>query len=96
MRKQRKNHPADFQHLAKDARALVTATAEVAEQKVVDARKRLANALESGGEIYEDVRETVAEKARAADEYVREKPYQSLAIAVCAAVLVGYLLGRRR
>jgi len=38
--------------LAEDARNLMTATADVAGEKVSDARKRLAAALERGKEIY--------------------------------------------
>ncbi len=96
MRKQQHNHTADFRSLAKDARALATATAEVAENKVVHARERITQAVESGHEIYDDVRQKVTDGARAADEYVREKPYRALGAAVCAAAVLGYFFGRRR
>ena len=96
MKKRTKDHTADFRSLAKDARALVSATAEVAEDKVVHARERLSHALERGGEIYDDVRENVVNKAKEIDEYVRERPYRALAWSACAAALIGYLLGRRK
>jgi ElaB/YqjD/DUF883 family membrane-anchored ribosome-binding protein len=38
----------DVSQLAEDTRALVAATADVAGDKVSEARKRLAHALESG------------------------------------------------
>ena len=85
----------DIGTLAEDARALMAATADVAGEKVGDARKRLAAALEQGKEIYGRVREKAVEGARAADEAVRERPYQAIGIALGVGVLAGYLLARR-
>ena len=81
--------------LAEDARALMAATADVAGDKVGDARKRLAAALENGKELYGRVREKAIEGAKAADQTVRENPYQAIALGVSVGVLLGYLLGRR-
>src|SRR6185312_10629581 len=53
----------DIGQLAEDARALMTATADVAGEKVGEARKRLAAALERGQEIYGRVREKAVEGA---------------------------------
>jgi ElaB/YqjD/DUF883 family membrane-anchored ribosome-binding protein len=85
----------DVLQLADDARALMTATADVAGEKVGEARKRLAAALDSGKEIYGRVRNKAVEGAKVADQSVREHPYQAIAIGVGVGVLVGYLLGRR-
>src|SRR5688500_9665834 len=81
--------------LAEDARALMTATADVAGEKVGDARKRLAAALERGKEIYGQVREKAVQGAKAADEAVHEHPYQAIAIGVGVGALIGYLISRR-
>ena|ERR1041385_7291889 len=81
--------------LADDARALMAATADVAGEKVGEARKRLATALESGKEIYGRVREKAVEGAKAADEAVRENPYQAIGIAFGVGALIGYLVARR-
>jgi len=81
--------------LADDARALMTATADVAGEKVSDARKRLAAALESGKEIYGRVKAKAVEGAKAADEAVHEHPYQAIAIGVGVGALLGYLIARR-
>ena len=81
--------------LAEDARALMAATADVAGEKVGEARKRLAAALESGREIYGRVREKAVEGARAADQTVRENPYQAIAIAVGVGAIIGFLVSRR-
>ncbi|MCX6905617.1 MAG: DUF883 family protein [Verrucomicrobia bacterium] len=81
--------------LAEDARALMTATADVAGEKVSEARKRLAAALDSGKEIYGRVRDKAVEGAKAADQAVHEHPYQALAIAFGVGALLGYLVSRR-
>ena len=81
--------------LADDARALMAATADVAGDKVGEARKRLAAALERGKELYGRVRDKTVEGAQAADEAVREHPYQAMGIALGVGVLIGYLVSRR-
>ena len=85
----------DVGQLAEDARALMAATADVAGEKVGEARKRLAAALESGKEIAGNVRDKVVQGAKAADQTVRANPYQAIAIGVGVGALLGYLIGRR-
>ena len=85
----------DIGSLAEDARALMAATADVAGDKVGEARKRLAAALESAKKIAGRVRDKAVEGAKAADEAVHEHPYQAIAIGVGVGVLIGYLLARR-
>ena len=86
----------DIGQLAEDARALMTATADVAGEKVGDARKRLAAALERAKEIGGCVRDKAVAGAKAADVVVRENPYQAIAIGVGVGVVIGYLLARKR
>jgi len=81
--------------LADDARALMTATADVAGEKVAEARKRLGAALERGKEIYGRVREKTIEGAKAADKSVHQHPYEAIAIGVGVGALIGYLLSQR-
>jgi ElaB/YqjD/DUF883 family membrane-anchored ribosome-binding protein len=85
----------DMGTLAEDARALMAATADVAGEKVGEARKRLAAALERGKEIYGCVREKAVEGAKATDQAVHEHPYQAIGIAFGVGALIGYLLARR-
>ena len=85
----------DMGQLSDDARALIAATADVAGEKVVEARKRLAAALESGKEMCGRVRDKAVEGAKIADQTVRENPYQAIAIGVGVGALVGYLIARR-
>jgi ElaB/YqjD/DUF883 family membrane-anchored ribosome-binding protein len=81
--------------LADDARALMAATADVAGEKVGDARKRLAAALDSSKEIYGRVRDKVIDGAKTADEAVRERPYHAIAIGVGIGAILGFLIARR-
>jgi ElaB/YqjD/DUF883 family membrane-anchored ribosome-binding protein len=80
--------------LAADARALLAATVDVAGDKVAEARRRLAAALDSGKQAFGRVREKAVEGAQAADQLVRENPYQSLAIAFGVGAVIGFLLAR--
>jgi ElaB/YqjD/DUF883 family membrane-anchored ribosome-binding protein len=86
----------DLGSLAEDARALMAATADVAGEKVADARKRLSSALDSAKDVAGRVRDKAIEGAKAADEAVREHPYQAIAIGVGVGLILGYILGRRR
>jgi ElaB/YqjD/DUF883 family membrane-anchored ribosome-binding protein len=85
----------DVSALAEDARALLSATADVAGEKVGDARKRLTAALERAKEIAGQVRDKAVQGAKATDEAVREHPYQAMAIALGVGAVIGYLAARR-
>ncbi len=96
MNKNSRNINHDVAALADDARALVNATADVAGEKVTEARERLAAALDRGREMYGRVREKAVDGARATNKAVHEHPYQTLAIGVGVGAILGYLLSRRR
>ncbi len=85
----------DVGTLAKDAHALMAATADVAGEQVSEARKRLGAALENSKELYARVREQAVEGVRAADQAVHEHPYQAIGIALGVGTLIGYLVARR-
>lgn len=95
MNKQTQAIGNDLGTLADDARALMAATADVAGDNVGEARKRLAAALENGKELYGRVRDKAVQGVEAADEAVREHPYQAMGIALGVGALLGYLLARR-
>ena len=85
----------DIGTLAEDARALLNATVDVAGEKVGEARKRMAAALERGQEMCGRVREKAMEGAKAADEVVHKHPYQGMGVALAVGALIGYVLARR-
>jgi ElaB/YqjD/DUF883 family membrane-anchored ribosome-binding protein len=90
-----RKHTAESEHLLEDAQALLSATAHVAEEKVVEARKRLAAAVEKGREAWNTVQEKAIAGARATDQTIRDHPYQSIGVAFGVGILVGFLLSRR-
>jgi ElaB/YqjD/DUF883 family membrane-anchored ribosome-binding protein len=96
MNKQKESTGSDIGTLAEEARSLMAATAEVAGDKISEARKRLAATLERGKEIAGDVRDQAVEGAKVVDQKVRENPYPAIAIGVGVGVLIGYFVARRR
>jgi len=95
MEKQTQSTSNDLGTLAEDARALMAATADVAGDKVAEARKRLAAALDSGRKIFGRVKDKTVEGVQVADEAVRDHPYQAIGIALGVGVLLGYLFARQ-
>jgi ElaB/YqjD/DUF883 family membrane-anchored ribosome-binding protein len=87
---------SDTATVAEDARALLAATAGVHEEKVEEARDRLAAALGTAKEAVLRVRDKAVERAKAADQAVRERPYHALVISLGIGALFGYIIGRRR
>jgi len=85
----------DVDALVEDARALMSATADVAGDKVGEARRRLRTTLENSKEFYGRMRVKAVEGARAADKTVHEHPYQAIGIAFGVGALLGYLSHRR-
>jgi len=95
MNKQKESTDTDAGGFAEEARALILATAELAGEKVGEARQHLAAALERGKEIAGDVRDKAAQGAKVVDQKVRENPYQAMAIGLGLGLLTGYFAGRR-
>ena len=85
----------DARTLADDARALLEATANITDGKIADARQRLADALESGKEAYENLRERVIYSAKAADRAVHDHPYPTIAVVFGLGAVLGFLCSRR-
>ena len=94
MNKQKQAISNDLGTLAEDARALMAATADVAGDKVGEARKRLSAALESGKDIYGQVRDKTVDGLKATDQVVHENPYQVMVVALGVGALIGYLVAR--
>jgi ElaB/YqjD/DUF883 family membrane-anchored ribosome-binding protein len=83
----------DIGALAEDAHALMSATADVAGEKVGEARKRLATALETGKEIYGRVQAKAVNCAKATDEALHDHPYHGMGIALGIGLGIGALIG---
>lgn len=81
--------------LIEDAQELLSATKQVGEEKVIEARKRLADALEKARQTWGMVQEKATAGAKAADQVVREHPYHTMGVALGVGAVIGYLLARR-
>ncbi len=85
----------DLGRLAEDARALISATADIAGDRVGEARKRLEKALENGGEIYHRARDRAIAGAKVTDAAIHQHPYQAMMVGVGVGALLGYLIARK-
>ena len=85
----------DVSQLVEDAQDLLTATAHIAEEKVMAARKRLSGAVQNGREVLDNLKNKAIDGAKATDEVIREHPYESMGVALGVGVLIGLLLRRR-
>ena len=85
----------ESEHLVEDARALLAATAHVAEEKVVEARRRLTAAIDKGKETWHTVQEKAVAGAKATDQAIRDHPYHAIGVALGVGALIGFLLSRR-
>jgi ElaB/YqjD/DUF883 family membrane-anchored ribosome-binding protein len=78
--------------LVEDAHALVTVTANIAEEKVAEARRRLAEALNSAKALAGRTRDQALDYAKTTDEAMHQHPYQATGIAFGIGLLLGCLL----
>lgn len=58
-------------------------------------KERFDRAQHRLGDLTDEARKRVVAGAKVTDETIREHPYQSIAVALGAGLLVGVLLGRR-
>lgn len=85
----------DVRTLAEDARALLTATSDIADEKVAAARRRLETALANGRDLLDRAQDQARTQLREADDCVRRYPYESIGVAFGVGAVLGYLLNRR-
>jgi ElaB/YqjD/DUF883 family membrane-anchored ribosome-binding protein len=87
---------SDLQTLVAEAEKMMgEALSENAADAVGALRVRFDAAQERLGELCANAKRKVVAGAKCTDAAIRANPYQSLAIAACAGLLVGVLLGRR-
>ncbi|HTL68556.1 MAG TPA: hypothetical protein VL200_12910 [Lacunisphaera sp.] len=85
----------DLRTLVTEAEKLMgSAVSENAEGTMDALRSRYDAAQERISELYASARKNVTAGAKYTDEAIRANPYQSLAIALGAGLLVGVLIGR--
>ena len=95
MRKNKKGSATGLYAIAEYAQDLMSATADVAGEKVADARYRLSKALEHGKEVSGKAWDGAVSQAKAGDRFVRKNPYAALGIGLGIGVIIGFLLHTR-
>ena len=76
--------------------SVMAAATDLASETIGAAHERLNSAVETGQEVIAGLRESAAERAKAADRAIRKHPYRTMVIAAGLGALVGFLLARGR
>ena len=88
-----------FKAALADAEALVKATADMSGESLGEARSKARESLRLAKAKLEETQEALMQKARGAadstDAFVRDSPWEAIAVAAGVGVLVGVLLARR-
>src|SRR5258706_4933236 len=91
---------ADLRQVIADAEELLRATAGEAGEAIASARAKMQDRLESAklglGPLGDETVEQARAALHAADEDVRDKPWQAVGIAALAGNALGLLFGRRQ
>lgn len=89
----------DLSRLTHDTEELLRATASQTGEQLAAARDRTQESLLAAKARLAEARIVAGERARAvaggADEFARENPWQAVAIAGTAALVIGMLIARR-
>jgi ElaB/YqjD/DUF883 family membrane-anchored ribosome-binding protein len=86
----------DLRLVVQDAEDLIRATAGEVNEKTKQARARLSQTLEKAKESAVVLQEKAAEKAKVADEVIRQHPYESMGVAFGLGLLLGVIVNRGR
>ncbi len=88
-----------FQDLMVDVQALLSRVAHVADPEIARLRAKvehgIAAARSTSVSRLAQVRRRAIDVVSAGDDYVRDRPWQSIGIAALAGIVVGVLVGRR-
>jgi ElaB/YqjD/DUF883 family membrane-anchored ribosome-binding protein len=87
---------AHHEKVSEHARSLVAATAHIADSKVAEAREKLSELMENAKDAVEYVEERAVETAKQTDEFIREKPYHAVGLAIGLGALIGFCIARRK
>jgi ElaB/YqjD/DUF883 family membrane-anchored ribosome-binding protein len=86
----------DLKEVVRDGEELLRAGAEELGERGSAAREKLVAALEIAKETQRRLQERAVAGAKAADNYIRSKPYQSIGVAFGVGMLLGLLASRRK
>lgn len=86
----------DLRALAEDAKVLLAATTDVNEEKVVEARARVAEALDLGRATWSRLQDRAVQGAKATDQAIHAHPYQAIGFALAVGAILGMVMARRK
>ena len=85
----------DIKTVVRDAEELLRATGNDLNEKTQEARRRLAETLETARTSCQGAEERLREGLKETDQLIREHPYESLGIGFGVGLLLGLLAGRK-
>ena len=85
----------DLKEVVRDGEELLRAGAEDLGERGAAAKEKLAAALEVAKETQRRLQQKAMDGARAADTFIRNKPYQAIGIAFGVGILLGLVASRR-
>ncbi len=85
----------DLKRVVNDSQDLLESSAEVVGDGARIMRQRLSEALEAAQDTCRKLEAKIGLRAEAADNVIRENPYQSIGIAFGIGLLIGVLVSRR-
>lgn len=85
----------DLKEVVRDGEELLRAGAEDLSERGAAAREKLAGALEVARETQRRLQQKALDGAKAADNFIRTKPYQAIGVAFGVGMLLGLLASRR-
>jgi ElaB/YqjD/DUF883 family membrane-anchored ribosome-binding protein len=84
-----------LRNLIVDMGELIKSGSSLTAEELVRAKAKLRARLAAARESLEEISTRARNTAKVADRYVREQPWQAVAISAAAGLLIGFLFGRR-
>jgi ElaB/YqjD/DUF883 family membrane-anchored ribosome-binding protein len=85
----------DLKRVVSDSEDLLHATADAVGDRAREARGRLSEALDAAKRTCQQLQDKTIEGAKAADELIRDHPYQSLGVVFGLGLLLGVVVARK-
>ena len=96
MNRQAERVIGDLKDVVKDTKDLVTVTTADVAEKAQAARAQLRKAIRAAEETYEELQDRAVAGGKVVAKAIRNHPYEAAGIALAAALVVGWLIGRTR
>ena len=95
-RNHRSKPAADVKALGNEAGNIITRAADQTAEQIKGLKSRIQGGIAVAKVRVNHAAKAVRKGAARTDKVIRAKPYQSIAVAAGAALVAGYLVGRRR